>query len=869
MDPNQQQLLLTSGGKKDPTYIDDVFNVEAYKGTAQNGQQHVNGIDLAGEGGMLWVKDRTAANNHVLFDTERGATKMLRLGDTTAGEEVVGSGVFESFNSDGWTSGSWGGIGHLNNYGAWTFRNQDGFFKVVKWTGNGVSGRQIAHGLGSTPGFVMTKALDNSDGWRTLHRWDFSKMVYISNDLISGGSSSAFNGSVCDATHLTVTADGAINANGQDYIAYVFAGGPSANTEHSVNLDGTGDYLSVGPSTDFSFGTGDFTIEGWFKKDDTSQGGFWQVSTTSGGLGAGSAPACAWTASAWQMYGGGDNTNPNPYVLANKWYHIAQVRLSGVTTMYVDGQPVLTKTDTTNYSGTYIAIGGYYATPYLHEGKISNFRVVKGTAVYTSSFRPQHKVLENISGTVLLCCNQSTTTGSTVTPGTITANGNPTASTDSPDFVDSESFKFGEEGNQNLISCGSYTGNTSVSPIINCGWEPQFIIIKCTSQGTTNWSMFDNIRGIVTGGNENYLYPNLANTEYHADRLELTPTGFKVQTGGGVLTNVNGGNYIYVAIRRPDGYVGKPVEAGTDAFAMDTGNSSSTIPVFDSPFPVDWALERQPASTENWYSPTRMTGEQYVLLNSSSGSSSSSNMVWDSNVGWSKDAAPSNYQSWMWKRGAGFDVVAYVGNGNNTDGENSFNHSLAQTPEMIWIKGMSGGSYSGNLNWTVSHKDLNDGTNPWQYTMMINNSNAESTTSNFGNTAPTSTHFFVGNDSNGRSNDNNTQYICYLFSSVAGISKVGSYTGSSYDVTINLGFTPRFLIVKAYNPASGSQRWNMFDSLRGMGAGSNDKRIYLDATDGQQTGDYITSVSATGITMKTGFSYSNTNGNKYIYYAHA
>ena len=73
----------------------------------------------------------------------------------------------------------------------------------------------------------------------------------------------------------------------------------------------------------------------------------------------------------------------------------------------------------------------------------------------------------------------------------------------------------------------------------------------------------------------------------------------------------------------------------------------------------------------------------------------------------------------MWKRGAGFDVVAYVGNGNNTDGENSFNHSLAQPPEMIWIKTMSGGSYGGGTNWTMSHKDLNDGTNPWQYTMTV------------------------------------------------------------------------------------------------------------------------------------------------------
>ena len=108
-----------------------------------------------------------------------------------------------------------------------------------------------------------------------------------------------------------------------------------------------------------------------------------------------------------------------------------------------------------------------------------------------------------------------------------------------------------------------------------------------------------------------------------------------------------------------------------------------------------------------------------------------------------------------------------------------------------------------------------------------------------------------------------------LFASVAGISKVGSYTGSSYDVTINLGFTPRFLMVKAYNTSSGNQRWTVFDSLRGMGVGSNDKRMYLDDSQAQQTGDYITSVSSTGITMKTNYSYTNSNGYQYLYYAHA
>ena len=59
------------------------------------------------------------------------------------------------------------------------------------------------------------------------------------------------------------------------------------------------------------------------------------------------------------------------------------------------------------------------------DGKISNLRIVKGSAVYTSNFTPPTSALSNISGTVLLCCNQTTVTGATVAPGSITANDNP------------------------------------------------------------------------------------------------------------------------------------------------------------------------------------------------------------------------------------------------------------------------------------------------------------------------------------------------------------------------------------------------------------------------------------------------------------
>ena len=51
------------------------------------------------------------------------------------------------------------------------------------------------------------------------------------------------------------------------------------------------------------------------------------------------------------------------------------------------------------------------STGYYFKGEISNLRIVKGTAVYASSFRPPTEPLTNITNTVLLCCNNSSTTG--------------------------------------------------------------------------------------------------------------------------------------------------------------------------------------------------------------------------------------------------------------------------------------------------------------------------------------------------------------------------------------------------------------------------------------------------------------------------
>ena len=846
---------MAHAGLAEKVYVDEVFSNWAYRGDNSGSQLEANGIDLAGEGGLVWIKDRDAANNHVLFDTKRLPTQMLRLGGTTAGNEDVGAG-FWGAASNGFTHGNWDGIGQVKDYASWTFRNQDGFFKVIKWTGNGVSGRQIAHGLGSTPGFVMTKALDNSDGWRTLHSWDFSKILYISNDSAGNGSSSqAFSGSVCDATYLTVTSDGSINANGQEYIAYVFAGGPSsAATARSVDFDGSGDYLTTNQSSDYAMGTGDFTVEGWFKINSGSNFGIFMNNTA--GLGGSYGLSLHYYSSyGLAFYASGSKIDSNIQPTSGQWFHAALVRNSGTTSLYYNGILTKSASDSTNYTGEKFVIAGYESTSYLMNGSVSNFRVVKGTALYTSSFKPTYKPLTNITNTKLLCCNNSSVTGTTT--GTVTSSGDPTASTDSP-FLDPDGYKFGDDGEQNLIKCGSYTGNTTTAPEINCGWEPSFIMIKCTSQGTTNWSMYDCIRGIVTGGNEHYLYPNLASVEYSADRLELTPTGFKVVTGGGVLTNVNGGNYIYIAIRRPDPLVGKPPSAGTDVFAMDTGNSSSTIPNYDSTFPVDWALMRQYASSDSWHSVARLTGTEYMFADTTAAGTPYSSFTMDSNLGWSKGGGSSSYQSWMWKRGAGFDVVTYGGNGVTG---RRMPHSLGVAPEMMWVK-----RRNATEHWYVYHKGVNGGTNPADYMLYLDTDNVKmSHNPAWDSTVPTSTDFTLGADTAVNSGGT-TQYVAMLFATVPGISKCGYYTGNGSSRTISdVGFLPRFIIFKRTDVTN---NWIVLDTTRGWSSG-NDAYMRLNTNNAQISAMNFGEPTSTGFTLPDGNPMYNENNGNYIYYAHA
>ena len=332
-------------------------------------------------------------------------------------------------------------------------------------------------------------------------------------------------------------------------------------------------------------------------------------------------------------------------------------------------------------------------------------------------------------------------------------------------------------------------------------------------------------------GTVEMLYPNVTNQESAGGGYEkLQPRTITFQGYG------NNYDFIYMAVRRVDGYVGKPAEAGTDSFAMDVGNGSSTIPCFDSGFPVDFSTFRETPAGGSWFTGGRVLGAQIVYANLTNTESTLNSQLWDSNEGF-QTSQPSGYQAWMWKRGQGFDVSTYKGNDVNN---RQIPHSLSKTPEMIWTKNTDVAE-----DWAVYHKDLTSGNflrlngpNPEGYNNAVYEGNPA--------VAPTSTCWQIGDSD--MVNDNNRDYISLLFASVEGISKCGSYTGSSSDVTEPLGFTPRFILIKRTDVAG---NWALFDTLRGIVSAvtGNGEQLYTHTQSTQQTYTWTCPAGVTSVSV--------------------
>ena len=222
-------LQAAAGNAGESLYVEDVFSTYLYAGNGAS-QTITNGIDLAGEGGLVWIKGRDdGAHSHCLYDTERGVTKQLNTNYSSA-ETITSSDIsrdFSSFNSNGFSLGEPWNTGNINSsamtkIASWTFRKAEKFFDIQTWTGDGTGARTISHSLNGTVGSLILKRTDNSSSWSVYHKsLGVSQTLLLENTTGSFGASGRFGSSA--PTTNTFDINDIYNVSGATYVAYLFA----------------------------------------------------------------------------------------------------------------------------------------------------------------------------------------------------------------------------------------------------------------------------------------------------------------------------------------------------------------------------------------------------------------------------------------------------------------------------------------------------------------------------------------------------------------------------------------------------------------------------------------------------------------------
>ena len=223
---------------------------------------------------LMWVKSRGHTASWLCNDAVRGATKRLKLDQTST--ESTQTAMISAFNTNGFSLGTsttanqnstnfiaynWkagGGQGSSNTAGSinttYTSVNTTSGFSISQYTGTGSAGATVGHGLGVAPKMIIVKGLTYADVWivggDNLGGWN--KEMYLNSTGAVATNNNAFNGVAPTSSVFTLGSGNGTNKSGDDYIAYCFAEktGYSKFGKYSAvgNVDGNFIYLGFKPS---------------------------------------------------------------------------------------------------------------------------------------------------------------------------------------------------------------------------------------------------------------------------------------------------------------------------------------------------------------------------------------------------------------------------------------------------------------------------------------------------------------------------------------------------------------------------------------------------------------------------------------------
>ena len=408
-----------------------------------------------------------------------------------------------------------------------------------------------------------------------------------------------------------------------------------------------------------------------------------------------------------------------------------------------------------------------------------------------------------------------------------------------------------------IVQCGSFTAGSNGTGTVNLGWEPQYMVVKRSDSSTSGaWLVLDSMRGFTVSDTygTKVLVPNMSAAEgsaYPPIPLGPTATGFKMQSG------TVGSTYTYLSIRRPN----KPPTSGTQVYnaiaRTGTGAAATVTGVGFTPDlvrvgnrTVGGGIYDQPVIDrlrgENWFMRFDDTTQEstgititFLLDGISTGSTNAT-------------LNGTSYIDHYFRRAPGFmDIVCDTGTG----AAHTISHSLGSVPQMMIRK-----ARSTTTQWEVWHSAL-----AATEKLVLNSSAAKATdAAAWNSTLPTATQFTVGTGAN--VNANAATFVTYLFATLAGISKVGSYNGNGGTQTIPCGFTTgsRFILIKRIDNTGD---WFVWDTARGI-TPTTDPHLSLNTVEIEVTTDDSIDQDASGFVVNQNAATNiNALGGNYLFLA--
>ena len=611
-----------------PPIPSENFNVVLYTGNSST--QSITGVGFQPD--WIAIKDRSATNSWRVFDSTRGLTSPQTLFFNLNFVEDSESNTVSSFDADGFTMGSQGGVNTSgNNYVAYCWKanagttstNTDGSitstvqtntkarFSIIKYTGNGVAGATIGHNLGAVPDMFIVKRYTGSGtwNWRVYHKGMDSSSPQDYNMALNSNSArfdrTEWNDTAPTSTVFSVDNHGSVNENAIDYICYAFAdtAGYSRFGSYTGNGSTNGPIINVGFEPAFVM----------IKRTDA--------------------------ADAWYIYDNKRTTsNPrNKILLANT----TDAELTSTEYYSIDflsngfqlRSALSTATNANGGSYIYMAFAATPSTPTLADSFSINLYTGTGSATSISGlgFSPSfawikgrtntasHQLFDILRGatyqissdttgaqtqnTQMLTSfntdgfslgNQSSVNGSGVNYVAWNWKANPIPTINTDGTIQSVVSANQAAG----FSIVRYTGNSTAGATVGHGLSsaPESVIIKCLNTGSTNWiNYYDSI------GNSDYLTLNLTNDVgtfsnwFYSNASTFTLN----QTFGNA--NTSGRTYVAYCFKSISGFskIGSYTGTGAAGNTVSIGFEPSWIMIKRSDSSGGWLIFDSKRNTSN------------------------------------------------------------------------------------------------------------------------------------------------------------------------------------------------------------------------------------------------------------------------------